>query len=316
MNQKTLRDSAQAHGRDRCQSPPREGPALLQGIVMCGECGDRMGIRYQRRQGQLLPIYVCQRDRIEHAGQVCQNVPGAAIDEAIGALLLETVTPTVLEVALRVQQEVQKRIDEVDRLLHQRVERVRYEAELSQRRFMQVDPDNRLVADTLEAEWNKKLRVQQQAQEEYEKQRDAACCPLSQEQRAQVLALATDFGALWRDSRTMHRDRKRMVRLLLEDVTLVKRDAITAHVRFKGGATHTLSLPLPPNGWQKRQTPRQIVSRIDRLLDSHTAGQIASILNDRGYTSGQGKLFNPIIVQKIRRKYHLRSRYQRLRAPA
>jgi hypothetical protein len=84
-------------------------------------------------------------------------------------------------------------------------------------------------------------------------------------------------------------------------------------VRFKGGATHSLSLPVPLNSWQMRQTPRQIVSRIDRLLDSHTDGQIASILNDRGYVSGEGNPFNRVIVQKIRRKYQLKSRYQRLR---
>ena len=312
-NQQRLRANAQAHGRDRRQSPPREGPALLQGIAVCGVCGDRMGIRYQRRHGQLLPIYICQRDRIQYGGQLCQQIPGATIDEAVGALLLETVTPTVLEVAFRVQQELQRRLDEVDHLLYQRVERARYETELSRRRFMQVDPDNRLVADALEAEWTEKLRAQQLAHEEYEQQRAAARVQLSQEQRAQVLALSTDFGAVWRDPKTPHRDRKRLVRLLIEDVTLIKRDTITGHVRFKGGATHTLSVPLPQNAWQMRQTPRQIVARIDRLLDSHTDGQIASILNDRGYTSGEGKPFNPVIVQKIRRRYGLRSRYQRLR---
>jgi DNA invertase Pin-like site-specific DNA recombinase len=312
-NENVLRRNAQGHGQDRLQSPPREGPALLQGIVMCGVCGDRMGVRYQRRHNQLLPIYVCQRDRIQHAGRICQSIPGAVIDTAIGTLLVETMTPAVLQVALRVQRELQKRIDEVDRLLRQRVERTRYDAELCRRRFMQVDPDNRLVADALEAEWNEKLRLQQQAQEQYEQQRDAACRQLSEEQRTQVLELATNFEALWRDPKTTHRDQKRIARLLVEDVTLIKRDKITAHVRFKGGATHSLFLPVPPNAWQMRQTPQQIVARIDRLLDSHTDGQVASILNDRGYASGGGKPFNAVIVQKIRRSYQLKTRYERLR---
>jgi hypothetical protein len=104
-----------------------------------------------------------------------------------------------------------------------------------------------------------------------------------------------------------------MVRLLLEDVTIIKRNTISVHVRFKGGATQTLSLPLPPSAWQMRQTPQQIVAKIDRLLDSHTDGQIAAILNDRGHTSGDGKSFSARIVQGIRRKYNLKSRYQRLR---
>ena len=312
-NQKTLRDNACAHGRDRRQSPPREGPALLQGLVMCGVCGDRMTVRYHSRQGRQLPIYVCQRDRIEYAGRICQHIPGAGIDDAIGELLLDTVTPTALEVALTVQDELRRRIDEVDQLHRQRVERAQHEVELARRRFMQVDPDNRLAADALEADWNDKLRVYKESQERYEEQRKELRAELSDEQRAQIAAIAADFPALWRDPKTPHRERKRMVRLLIEDVTIIKRDAISAHVRFKGGATQSLSLPLPPSAWQMRQTPQQIVAKIDALLDSHTDGQIASILNDRGHISGCGKPFNRAMVQKIRRKYNLKNRYQRLR---
>jgi DNA invertase Pin-like site-specific DNA recombinase len=313
QNQKTLRDNACAHGHDRRQSPPREGPALLQGLVMCGICGDRMTVRYYSRQGRQVPAYVCQRDRIEYAGRICQHIPGAGIDDAIGELLLDTVTPTALEVALQVQDELRRRIDEVDQLHRQRVERAHHEVELARRRFMQVDPDNRLVADALEADWNDKLRGYKESQERYEKQREEARAELSDEQRAQIAAIATDFPALWRDPKTPYRERKRMVRLLLEDVTIIKRDTISAHVRFKGGATQTLSLPLPPSAWQMRQTPQQIVVKIDRLLDSHTDGQIAAILNDRGHTSGDGKRFSARIVQGIRRKYNLKTRYQRLR---
>ncbi len=313
QNLKTLHANACAHGHDRRQSPPREGPALLQGLVMCGICGDRMTVRYHSRQGRQSPVYVCQRDRIEYAGRICQHIPGAGIDEAIGGLLLETVTPAALEVALQVQDELQRRIDEVDRLHRQRVDRAHHETELARRRFMQVDPNNRLVADALEADWNDKLRLYKESQEHYEKQCKEARVQLSEEQLAEIAAVATDFPALWRDPTTPHRERKRIVRLLVEDVTLLRRDEITAHVRFKGGATQTLSLPLPPSAWQMRQTPQQIVVKIDRLLDSHTDSQIASILNDRGHISGEGKAFNRFIVQKIRRKYGLKSRYQRLR---
>jgi hypothetical protein len=216
-------------------------------------------------------------------------------------------------VALTVQDELRRRIDEVDQLHHQRVERAQHEVELARRRFMQVDPDNRLAADALEADWNDKLRAYKESQERYEEQRKELRAELSDEQRAQIAAIAADFPALWRDPKTPHRERKRMVRLLIEDVTIVKRDAISAHVRFKGGATQTLSLPLPPSAWQMRQTPQQIVAKINDLLDSHTDGQIASILNDRGHISGCGKPFNRAMVQKIRRKYNLKSRYQRLR---
>jgi DNA invertase Pin-like site-specific DNA recombinase len=313
QNQKILLGNAQAHGRERRKSPPREGPALLQGLVVCGICGDRMTVRYHSLQGRQAPTYVCQRDRIEYGGRICQHIPGAGIDDAIGELLLDTVTPTAVEVALRVQDELQQRIEEVDRLHRQRVDRARYEAELARRRFMQVDPDNRLVTDALEADWNDKLRTHKQAQERFEKQSEAARAQLSEEQRAQIATVATDFPALWRNPKTPHRERKRMVRLLIEDATLIKRDQITVDVRFKGGATQTLSLPRQLSAWQKRKTPRQIVRMIDRLLDSHTEGQISAILNDRGYCSGSGKAFNRMMVKNIRRTYGLTCRYQRLR---
>lgn len=313
QNLKKLEENAMAHGHERRQSPPREGPALLQGLLVCGVCGDRMTLRYQSRHGKLSPIYVCQRARIEYSDPICQNIPGAGIDEAISELLLETVTPTAVEVAIRVQDEMQKRIEEVDRLHRQAVQRAEYEAQIARRRFMQVDPDNRLVADALEADWNDKLRAYREAQEQYEKQSKSARAELTKEQRAKIAAVATDFPALWRDPKTPQRERKRMVRLLLEDVTLIRNKTITAHVRFKGGATKTLSLPIPLNAWKMRQTPEQTVQKIDRLLDGYTDGQIAMIMNDQGYLSGQGKPFTPLIIRNIKRKYSLKSRYQRLR---
>ena len=122
----------------------------------------------------------------------------------------------------------------------QQVERARNEAELAQRRYLRVDPDNWLVADSLEAEWNAKLRALGAAQEDYNRQCAAQAAALTANQLQQVMALVTDFPRLWRDPATPQRERKRMVRLLLEDVTLLRADEIIAQVRFRGGATHTL----------------------------------------------------------------------------
>ncbi len=146
-------------GGDRRRSPAREGPALLQGLILCGRCGQRMTVRYHVRHGRLCPDYVCQREGIEHAQPVCQHVPGSGIDEAIGALLIEAVSPVALEVALTVQQELQSRLEEADSLRLKQVERAQYEADLARRRYMRVEPEHRLVADSLEAEWNSKLRA-------------------------------------------------------------------------------------------------------------------------------------------------------------
>src|SRR5215472_11347087 len=123
-----------------------EGPALLQGLILCGRCGQRMTVRYHVRHGRLWPEYLCQREGIEHAQPRCQQVPGRGIDEVIGELLVEAVSPVALEVALSVQQELQARLEEADRLRQKQVERAQYEADLARRRYMRVDPDNRLVA--------------------------------------------------------------------------------------------------------------------------------------------------------------------------
>jgi DNA invertase Pin-like site-specific DNA recombinase len=312
-NQQRLLENAQAHGCDRRQSPAGEGPALLQGLVLCGRCGQRMTIHYHLRKAGLCPDYRCQRQGIEHADRICQNISGASVDAAIGALLLDLLTPLSLEVALAVQQELQQRLDEADRLRRQQVERARYQADLAQQRYLQVDPRNRFVADALEADWNERLRILTQAQESYERQCQADRTILDEHSRAQVLSLANDFPKLWQDPNTPVRERKRMVRLLIEDVTLLKGKSITAHIRFKGGATRSLTLPAPLPVWATWQTAPELVARIDRLLDQYTDGQIATLLNEQGYRSGKGHSFTPNLVTKIRRAYQLPSRYQRLR---
>src|ERR1700674_959890 len=236
QNKKRLHESAQAIGADRRRGPPREGPALLQGLVVCGRCGNRMTVRYHSRHGHLCPEYVCQREGIEHAEPVCQRVPGGGIDHAMGELLVAAVNPVALEVTLAVQRELQSRLEDADRLRHKQVERAQYEADLAQRRYLRVDPDNRLVADSLEADWNHKLRALTQAHEEYARRREQDARVLTDDQRATILALASDFPRLWRNPTTPDRERKRIVRLLLEDVTLNRDHQITLQIRFKGGA--------------------------------------------------------------------------------
>jgi DNA invertase Pin-like site-specific DNA recombinase len=312
-NQRRLRENAQAHGHDRRRSPPREGPALLQGLVLCGVCGKRMTVQYHCRATRQVPDYVCQREGIEQGKPFCQRINGEQIDKAIGDLLVQTMTPMALDVALAVQQEVQARVEEVDQLRRRQVERARYEADLAQRRYMHVDPANRLVADALEAEWNSKLRSLNEAQEEYERLRQADRVAVDEAQRARIAALASDFPRLWQDPRTPDRERKRMVRLLLEDVTLLKREQILVHVRFKGGATKSFSQPLPVGAPLLRKTPAAVVREVDRLLDHHTETEIATILNDHGLRSGTGQAFTPMTVTNIRRNYGLRDRFQRLR---
>jgi len=313
-NQRHLRDNCQAYGTDRRKSPPREGPALLQGLLICGCCGKRMTVRYHSRRGHLSPDYVCQREGIEHAEPICQHIPGSNIDDVVGAILVEAVTPVTLEVALAVQQELQSRLVEADQLRQQQVERSRYEAELARRRYLRVDPDNRLVADSLEADWNAKLKMLAEAQEVCERQREPDRKVINDQQQAAILSLASSFPRLWRDPFTPDRERKRIVRLLLDDVTLIRGDNITLHLRFRSGAHRTIQLPLPLRSWEQRQTSKEAVAEIDRLLDLHTYPEVAAKLNECGMNSGEGKPFTARIVAGIQRRYNLRSQYDRLRA--
>ena len=313
-NQRHLRDNALAHGADRRRGPAREGPALLQGLALCGVCGRGMTVRYHTRRGRQVPDYVCQRDGIQTAGAKCQSIPGAGVDRAVGALLVELMTPVTLTVALKVQDELAARADEVDVWRAETVERAREEAELARRRFMQAHPDNRLVADVLEAEWNARLRALDDARQELEQRRAEDPGQLDDARRQRILSLATDFPRLWNDPATPDRERKRMARLLIDDITITRGAEIALGVRLRGGATRALRLaPELPAG-QRYRTPECVVAQIDTLLDSHTDAEIAALLNESGLRTGHGVVFRPQRVHAIRREYGLSSRYERLRA--
>ena len=313
QNERQLRgnDNAHAGGAAR-HPPPREGAALLQGLAICGVCGRTMAVRYRKRKGGLKPYYLCSHEGNQTASRWCQSIPGAAIDRRVGELLVGLMTPLTMDVALQVQDELATRAEEADLWRAQRVQRAREEADLARQRFMQTHPDNRMVADVLEAEWNAKLRALEEAQRERERSRAEPGQGMDDEQRERILALASDFPRLWNDPATPQRERKRMARLLIEDVTLTKATR-TLGVRLRGGATRQLTWTPDPLGREMHKTSDEVVAEIDRLLNDHTDGEVAKILNERGYRSGYGLAFTPKLVSVVRERYALKSRYQRLR---
>ena len=212
------------------------------------------------------------------------------------------------------QAELDTRAAEADALRRHHVERARHRADLARRRYLAVDPDNRLVADSLEADWNDALRALQTAHEDYERASAAAAAALTDELKDRIRSLATDFPALWSNPDTPQRDRKRMVRLLVDDVTLHKTDRIHLHVRFRGGQTTSLAVAIPPKAWQARQTHPDTLAALDRLLDTHTDAETADALNAAGHRSGEGKPFTARIVLDARRSNNLPSHADRLRA--
>ena len=304
-------------------SPPREGPALLQGRAVCGRCGAHFRVRYRDRRGRLESWYVCDRRSNTNAEPNCQSIAGRPIDEAVGALVAEIMTPSAVEFALEIRREIEARQEEADRLRCRAIERAQIDADLAKRRFMMVDPGNRLVADTLEADWNEKLRVLAKTREERERARQGDQVALDDAIRERLLAMTRDFKQLWADPATSNRERKRMLAHIIEDATLIKfpSEGITKiHIRFKGGKTETLTTLNPKSSAQQAKTPAEIVELVDQLLDHHIYSEIADILNDRGFRPGgsarrgrEAEQFNVKLVRYIAHTYGLRSRYNRLR---
>src|SRR4029077_10640126 len=201
----------QANGRgfDAARtSPPREGSALLQGRAVCGRCGRHLRARYVARRGRLETWYVCGKPHTSRGEPSCQSIAGWPIDTAIGELIATEITPAAVELALEIRKEIKARHEETDRLRLRAVERAQFEADLAQRRFMLVDPNNRLVANTLEREWNDKLRALAEAREEREQARQRDHVILDDAIRQRLAAMTTDFRKLWDDPSTPNRERK------------------------------------------------------------------------------------------------------------
>ncbi len=307
-----LRTNRQAHGEDRRHGPPREGPALLQGLLICGRCGNRMTIHYHDvKSGQrLYPEYLCQKERIERGeDKYCQRLLGAGLDAAMADLLLAQLTPLAIETSIQIHEELQTQVQEAQQLRAQQVERARYAAEVAQRRFFRVDPENRLVADVLEADWNARLRELAEVTEQAERQQEEEHRRLSALEQQTIRNLVEDFPQVWKDARTSDRDRKRMVRWLLEDVTVNRQEEmITAHVRFKGGSTQTITVPV---GRGRCSSPELIVL-IDQLLEDFTDAEVAEQLNERGWRTYEGNPFSAARVVSLRCYHRLKTHGSRL----
>ena len=312
-NEAQLAVNSQAYAPQRF-SPPREGPALLQGLIICGRCGERMSVRYHQRGGQrIVPDYLCQSKSIEQGRTPCQRLPGSDLDRVIGVLLAERVTKDTLALTIAAQDELVQRADEAQRLRHLQVERAQYEADLAQRRYLKVDPDNRLVASVLEAEWNTKLRELEEARAIEEQYKQSDQHRVSAQERAEIDGVPERFRQFWNDPKTTARQRKRAVRLVIEDVTVHKTDRIVAHIRFKGGAIQTITVALPLPLAQSRLTPPDTLAAMDRFLNEHTDAEVAEQLNQQGFRTFEGLPFHSTHVYQLRRHHGLPDRYTRLR---
>ena len=283
------------YGWERGRGAPRDGSSLLQGIALCGRCGRRMSVCYPRPG---VPVYRCRDARTR---RFCQDVNGRHVEALIEEVVLEALTREELELAVRAMDTLAERAEELDVQWRKRVEAARYDAQKAARRYHQVEPENRLVARTLEREWNQSLEEVARLERQYEEVRRRPPFELTGEQRRRIMALAADLPRLWRAPTTRPSQRKQIVRLLVDDVTLCTVDVprgIDVAVRWRSGVVTRHKAERPrSHSWAARP---EVVARIEELLGHQGDREIAEVLNAEGHRTGYGHSFTPSRVESLR----------------
>jgi DNA invertase Pin-like site-specific DNA recombinase len=284
----------------------QDGAALLTCIVLCGRCGQRMQVVYSGKDSQCITYICCHRQR-RYAEPVCQRIPGQALDPAIAQAVLAALTPAQIELSLAVMQELERQQAELRKQWELKLEGARYAARLAQRRYEQVDPENRLVARSLEQQWEAKLREVDRLQTEFVRQQRQLILTLNPAQRQQLADLVRDLPRVWHAETTSWTERKDLLQLLVADVTLTRQETdILAQIRWHTNELDTFSIPLPKRG--APPVPMAVVERVRRLSKTHTDRQIAAELTQDGIQTPQGKPFTAQRVQGIRRRCGIRKR--------
>jgi DNA invertase Pin-like site-specific DNA recombinase len=261
-NQERLRNNrSRMHGAT--QGAPKEGPALLTGLLLCGRCGRRMRVDYNSQQ-RIRWRYVCT-GATETGQVICWSVMGVAIDRTVEQLFLGTMIPAEIDLSIAVEREADGQARSLDAQWQARLEQARYEARRVERRYKAVDPDNRIVARTLEREWEARLHDLEEVERQYAEARRARHVDLTAADRAQLRAIARDLPAVWRAATTPQADRKAMLRLVIEIITLEPIDlpsqSTRLRIQWRSGAVDERFVERPAYG----VTPASVLDRIRAL---------------------------------------------------
>jgi hypothetical protein len=291
------------------QGAPRQGAALLQGLLLCGQCGRRMTVRYHGPSG-LRAAYQCDRRRMyDGQGGMCWSVSAGPLDAAVDTQVLTALTPAHLALALSVLTQLEEDARELDRHWQLQLERPRYEAQRAERQYDAVEPENRLVARTLEQRWNDKLQPVEALERAYAEARRIQRLEVSPQERQQILRLAADLPAVWKAPTTTQADRKELLRLLVKQIALTPVDVphrqTRVQVLWHTEATTELWVPRPGKR-DRLRTPAEVVDASASLATGRTDDAIAAALNARGLRSGRGQSLTADAVAWIRYKYHIR----------
>jgi Recombinase zinc beta ribbon domain len=277
---------------------------LLQGLLLCARCARRVTVRYTGNGG-IYPSYECNRAKLDGFSTAhCLSVRSQEIDAAVSQRVLEVFQPAQLAIALQAYEELAQRATAVDRQWHLKIERAEYEAQLAQRRYEEVDPANRLVAATLEQRWNRALEQVEAVKQAYTTHQHAQGAQDLLSHRDAVLALGQDLPRLWNAPTTTAKDRKRMLRLVLKDITITKAaKTVTLQIRWQGGATEELSVPLRPNASDHWRHDPALVERVRELAQHVNDEQIVEHLNQAGVKTRKGNRLTVSAIRWIRFKH-------------
>jgi len=279
--------------REEATGVVREGSALLQGIVYCGICGNKMGVQNHVLREKRSPSYICQASYHNgDADKICQSMTSRPVDAAIAEALLEAVSPLGVEVGFRVLEQLEQDMAAQRRQRELQLEQARYEARLAQRQYDAVDPDNRLVASELERRWNEKLERVNHLEQSYAQAEQEARWNISPQERQAIKELAQNLPSVWAAETTTNKERKRLLRLAIASVQLDgvnKPEQIEVQVQWRSGVlTHfTVNRPAPGDGSLK--TPPEAVLKIHEMAGKFSYRDIADHLNVMGYRSAFGR---------------------------
>ena len=315
-NQAMLQANTQQWGGSDKNTPPREGFALLQGICYCGFCGHRMTPVYStsRATGKQLARYICSNTRGKGNPKRCpQSVPVDAVDEAISNIVEEKLKPEAIALTVQVQNEVSRRKQDHLRYFELQLESARHEEDLARARYMSVDPTNRLVALQLETEWNKKIRLREEAssrfEEETRKTESSSCTEVEEAAKS----IGENFSRVWNNPSVRNEDRKRIVRYLIKDVTLLKSESYSAKIGicFQGGATCETEVAIPKPRYMRISITPDVLAFLEENAESFNYQELAERLNDGGFSRACNRPFNRSNVFRIMKDHGIKNMKQR-----
>lgn len=284
---------------------PRKGAALLPGLLMCGNCGRHMQASYHRDD---MAHYACNRQYVEATEPRCYGLSGKVIDHLLSQQVLRALEPAALELSLKARADVDKERKGLEKHWQQRRQRARYDVELAERRYQAVDPENRLVAATLEKHWEELLGQERQLQEEYDRFVRETPTQLTDEERERITALASDIPALWKAPGTTNADRKQMIRCLVERVVVHVRcdsEYVDVTIHWVGGYESHHEIVRPVATYAQLRDFEPLLDRVEELRAAgHTAAKIAQALNAEGYypPKRDGQFTIPVVYQLLKRR--------------